>query len=57
MLDKFSGFLGYEGIIAIHANWPNYPLGIGWDVALKTLGNFPRNTEFYVLAQWLQSFP
>lgn len=47
MLDKFPGLLGYGGIIAIHANWPNYPLGIGWEVALKTLGNFPKDTNFY----------
>lgn len=47
MLDKFPGFLGYGGIVAIHANWPNYPPGIGWQIALKTLGNFPKGTNFY----------
>lgn len=47
MLDKFPGFLGYGGIIAIHANWPMYPPGIGWRIALKTLGNFPNGTFFY----------
>lgn len=30
MPDKFPGFLGYGGIIAIHANWPNYPGGLGY---------------------------
>lgn len=47
MLDKFPGFLGYGGIIAIHANWPMYPPGIGWKIALKTIGNFPKGTIFY----------
>lgn len=47
MLEKEPGYLGYGGIIAIHANWPNYPSGIGWKIALKALGNFPRNTKFY----------
>lgn len=47
MLDKFPGFLGYGGIIAIHANWPMYPPGIGWKIALKTFGNFPKGTFFY----------
>lgn len=47
MFDKFPGLLGYDGIIAIHANWPMYPPGIGWKTALKTLGNFPIGTRFY----------
>lgn len=47
MLDKFPGFLGYGGIIAIHANWPMYPSGIGWEIALITLGYFPKQTIFY----------
>ncbi|WP_445908892.1 hypothetical protein [Yeosuana sp.] len=47
MLDKFPGFLGYGEIIAIHANWPIYPTGIGWKMALKTIGNFPKETIFY----------
>jgi hypothetical protein len=47
MLEKFPGFLGYGGIIAIHANWPMYPPGIGWKIALRTLGNFPTGTIFY----------
>lgn len=47
MLDKFPGLLGYGGIIAIHANWPMYPSGIGWQIALKDLGNFPAGTDFY----------
>lgn len=47
MMEKFPGFLGYGGIIAIHADWPNYPSGIGWQIALKTLGNFPEGTKFY----------
>lgn len=47
MNDLFPGFLGYGGIIAIHADWPMYPKGIGWEVALKALGCFPSQTEFY----------
>jgi hypothetical protein len=47
MLDKFPGSLGYGGIIAIHADWPMYPPGIGWKIALQTLGNFPKGTIFY----------
>lgn len=50
MLDKFPGLLGYGGIIAIHANWPMYPSGIGWQIALKTLGSFPRETKFYEIS-------
>ena len=46
MLENFPGFLGYGGIIAIHANWPIiYPPGIGCKIALKTLGNFPKDTK------------
>lgn len=47
MLEKFPGLLWYNGIIAIHADWPIYPPGIGWRIALKTLGNFPDGTIFY----------
>jgi hypothetical protein len=47
MLDQFPGLLGYGGIIAIHANWPMYPAGIGWKIALRALGNFPKGTKFY----------
>jgi len=47
MLEKFPGMLGYGGIIAIHADWPIYPTGIGWEIALKSLGNFPQGSRFY----------
>jgi len=47
MIDKYTGLLGYGGIIAIHADWPIYPSGIGWEIALRTLGNFPEGTNFY----------
>jgi len=46
-LDKFPGLLGYGGIIAIHADWPMYPKGIGWEIALKSMGNFPKGADFY----------
>lgn len=47
MIDRFPGFLGYGGIIAIHADWPTYPPGLGWKIALQTFGNFPNDTFFY----------
>jgi hypothetical protein len=49
MIDRFPGFLGYGGIVAIHADWPTYPPGIGWKIALQNLGNFPHETNFYEL--------
>lgn len=48
-MNNFPGYLGYGGIIAIHADWPNYPSGIGYEIALKALGNFPSDTRFYVV--------
>lgn len=47
MLEKFPGYLGYGGIIAIHADWPTYPIGMGWQSALITLGYFPEGTKFF----------
>lgn len=47
MLDKFPGFLGYGGIIAIHADWPNYQGGVGWEIALRELSYHPKGTSFY----------
>jgi len=47
MMNKFPGLLGYGGIIAIHADWPIYPFGIGWEIALRTFGAFPLGTAFY----------
>src|SRR5579864_4126301 len=47
MIEEFPGYLGYGNIIAIHADWPMYPSGIGWEVALKAMGNFPKGTAFY----------
>jgi hypothetical protein len=47
MLENFPGYLGYGGIIAIHAAWPNYPSGIGLEIALEALGAYPKGTEFY----------
>jgi hypothetical protein len=40
------GYLGCtsQGVIAIHADWPAYPAEHGWDVALETLGQFPRGS-------------
>jgi len=50
MLDKFPGFLGYGGIIAIHADWPVYPGGLGWEIALRELGYYPKGTSFYEIS-------
>ncbi|GAB3026605.1 hypothetical protein [Spirosoma pulveris] len=47
MLNKFPGYFGYGGIMAIHADWPIYPNGIGWQFALKAMGNYPKGTNFY----------
>jgi len=49
-LDKFPGLLGYDGIIAIHADWPTYPPGIGWEIALRSLANFPEGTKLYQIS-------
>jgi len=40
------GYLGWtsQGVIAIHADWPAYPAEHGWDIALETLGQFPRGS-------------
>lgn len=51
MLDKFPGLLNYGNIIAIHANWPAYPNGIGWELALLTLGNYAPGTYFYQVSE------
>jgi hypothetical protein len=47
-LEKFPGFLGLtsRGVVAIHADWPAYPLEHGWQIAVITLGSFPFGTQF-----------
>ena len=47
-LEKFPGFLGLtsRGVVAIHADWPAYPLEHGWQIAVITLGSFPSGTQF-----------
>ncbi len=48
MLDRFPGTLCSDnGVIAIHADWPNYPIGNSWKAALYTLGIFPDGTTFF----------
>jgi len=48
MIDKYPGFLGYNSeLILIHADWPIYPRGIGWEIALKSIGKFPIDSTFY----------
>lgn len=51
MLNKFVGFLNYGNIIAIHADWPTYPNGIGWELALLYLGNYAKETYFYEISE------
>ncbi|WP_409342326.1 hypothetical protein [Paenibacillus sp. MBLB4367] len=39
----------YEyGFEAIHADWPIYPPGHGWVIALEVLCNYPDNTRFHL---------
>jgi hypothetical protein len=47
-LDDHPGYLGYQenGVILIHADWPMYPVGVGWQFALSSLGRFPQGTKF-----------
>ena len=47
-LSEFPGYLGWtsQGVIAIHADWPAYPAEHGSDIAILTLGNFPRGSFF-----------
>jgi len=51
VLQNFPGLLFYNppGVIfqAIHADWPIYPTGHGWLLALRSLANFGGNTKFY----------
>lgn len=46
---KLPGGMVYKngGFEAIHADWPIYPKGHGWDVALLNFANFPRGTIYY----------
>lgn len=45
---KFPGYFGMtsRGVVAIHADWPAYPIEHGWQIAVLTLGAFPQGTEF-----------
>lgn len=42
------GFMEYEGggIEVLHADWPVYPGGHGWSIALRSLAVFPSNVRF-----------
>jgi hypothetical protein len=48
-LEDHPGYLGFtsQGVIAIHANWPAYPLEHGWQSLLMSLGSFPPDTDFH----------
>jgi hypothetical protein len=54
LLNNFPGLLNYnsKGLIleAIHADWPIYPPGHGWQLGLRTLANYPFGTEFYEIS-------
>jgi hypothetical protein len=47
-LSDHPGYLGLtsEGVIAIHADWPSYPIEHGWLTALINLCSFPHETKF-----------
>ncbi len=47
-LSKHPGYLGWtsKGVIAIHADWPVYPIEHGWAIGLLTFGLYPRGTVF-----------
>lgn len=47
-MKDFPGYLGFtsRGVIAIHADWPAYPLEHGWQTAVITLGSHPSGTQF-----------
>jgi hypothetical protein len=47
-LEKHPGYLGFtsKGVIAIHADWPMYPLEHGWGEALLAFGSLPKSTNF-----------
>ncbi|HYF69071.1 MAG TPA: hypothetical protein VD884_13100 [Ohtaekwangia sp.] len=51
MLRNFPGLLFYTDsytlLEAIHADWPIYPTGHGWHLALRSLANFAQGTKFY----------
>jgi hypothetical protein len=50
-LEEHPGYFGMtsRGVMAIHADWPAYPLEHGWETAVVTLGSFPRRTSFEVV--------
>ncbi|WP_326550116.1 hypothetical protein [Micromonospora sp. NBC_01813] len=50
-LEEHPGYFGMtsRGVMAIHADWPAYPLEHGWETAVVTLGSFPQQTEFEVV--------
>jgi hypothetical protein len=47
-LFEHPGFMEYEGgtIEVLHADWPVYPAGHGWRVALQSLAVFPTKISF-----------
>jgi hypothetical protein len=42
------GFLSYKGggFEVLHADWPAYPAGHGWELALRCLAVFPQGVRF-----------
>jgi hypothetical protein len=50
-LSDHPGYLGLtsKGALAIHADWPTYPAEHGWEVALRSLGQYPRRCRFVAI--------
>ena len=52
-LPDFPGYLGLssKGVVAIHADWPAYPVEHGSTVALETLGQFQSGSELIHISE------
>jgi hypothetical protein len=50
-IEEQPGYLGFtsRGVIAIHADWPAYPIEHGWHMALVMLGSFPQGMKFKLI--------
>jgi len=45
------GILEYDGLMHVADTSPIFPIGEGWDIALRTLSNFPFGTKLYELEE------
>jgi hypothetical protein len=57
-LEDHPGYFGLtsRGVIAIHADWPMYPLEHGWEEALLAFGSLPKTTRFFKIDDIDQCF-